>query len=289
MLTYDSTITARKFYFAWEDIFGGSNNEFTDLVTSVEGVECSGAGETCDTGKPGACAVGVSGARTAALGCEAITGAQPESCDGVDNDCNGAIDDGATCDGGKLCRDGACVGPCSQAIEFPCVGGAVCDEASGLCIDPNCASGGCAKSCDGVVCPHGQECLQGSCVDLCRRVSCGGGEVCVRGVCVAGCNRCDGIVCGNGLRCGDGGQCVDASCASACAAGSFCKSGSCVPACDGARCPDGQSCRAGACVSGDAESGRGHAGAAEPAAGARRSAANAVSRRGRRARCRSRS
>src|SRR5262249_14345308 len=47
LLVYDSRITPRKFYFTWEDINGGSNNDFTDLVTGVEGVECAGGGASC--------------------------------------------------------------------------------------------------------------------------------------------------------------------------------------------------------------------------------------------------
>ena len=47
LLIYDSQIFSDNFYFAWEDIFGGSNNDFTDLVTSVS---CSNgaAGEAGD-------------------------------------------------------------------------------------------------------------------------------------------------------------------------------------------------------------------------------------------------
>lgn len=48
-----------EFYFAWQDIFGGSNNDFSDLITSVEGVECSDGGEACDTGQPGICEHGI--------------------------------------------------------------------------------------------------------------------------------------------------------------------------------------------------------------------------------------
>src|SRR5437764_581961 len=42
LLAYDSTLWPHKFYFAWEDLYaGGGNDDFADLVTSVDGVECS--------------------------------------------------------------------------------------------------------------------------------------------------------------------------------------------------------------------------------------------------------
>ena len=43
LLIYQSMITDSKFYFAWEDIKGGQNTDFTDLVTAVEGVSTSPA------------------------------------------------------------------------------------------------------------------------------------------------------------------------------------------------------------------------------------------------------
>src|SRR4029078_12564502 len=55
LLVYDSVVWERKFYFAWEDTYDSSNDDFTDLVTGVSGIECSGAGTACDTGMLGAC------------------------------------------------------------------------------------------------------------------------------------------------------------------------------------------------------------------------------------------
>jgi hypothetical protein len=41
----------------------------------------------------------------------ACSAAQPaaEICNGIDDDCNGTVDDGATCESGKVCKAGACV------------------------------------------------------------------------------------------------------------------------------------------------------------------------------------
>jgi hypothetical protein len=41
--------------------------------------------------------------------CQGGTGPQPETCDGKDNDCDGQIDNGATCPAGTGCADGECV------------------------------------------------------------------------------------------------------------------------------------------------------------------------------------
>ncbi|HEY8074249.1 MAG TPA: DUF4114 domain-containing protein, partial [Labilithrix sp.] len=82
-LVFDSKITARKFYFAWEDIYGGSNDDFTDLVTSVEGVECSGGGEMCDTGQPGRCGRGAKACKDGTLTCVGMLGPSTETCNGV--------------------------------------------------------------------------------------------------------------------------------------------------------------------------------------------------------------
>jgi hypothetical protein len=45
MLIYESRITEGKYYFAWEDLYSGFNNDFTDIVTSVESVDC-GSGKS---------------------------------------------------------------------------------------------------------------------------------------------------------------------------------------------------------------------------------------------------
>ncbi|MCB9750134.1 MAG: DUF4114 domain-containing protein [Myxococcales bacterium] len=47
LLIYPSVNNPRTYYFAWEDLLMGGDNDFTDLVTSVEGIDC--------VGWPGAC------------------------------------------------------------------------------------------------------------------------------------------------------------------------------------------------------------------------------------------
>ncbi len=262
LLVYDSVVTERKFYFAWEDTFNAANNDFTDLVTSVEGVECTGGGTPCETGMPGACARGVSRCEAGAVSCIPTFRGADERCDGLDNDCDGAIDDAATCDDpARICHLGACVPRCSLGSEFECpLVQERCDETSGLCVEPACMGvtcppgsvcrgGSCARECEGVVCPHALVCLLDACLDPCEGVTCALGESCLLGVCVPGCNQCNGLVCNGGANCDETtGACRDTSCATPCPAGTWCDRGTCRDACEGAVCPRGALCREGRCV-----------------------------------------
>ncbi|MCB1942446.1 MAG: hypothetical protein KDI53_10480, partial [Candidatus Accumulibacter sp.] len=69
----------------------GADNDCNGFVDDVEGV-----GERCSAGE-GACAVaGRVVCTPAGPRCDAVAGApSPEACDGVDNDCNGIVDDAA--------------------------------------------------------------------------------------------------------------------------------------------------------------------------------------------------
>ena len=176
LLVYQSHVFPEKFYFAWEDTYNSSSGNFTDFVSGVSGIHCSGGGALCDTGKEGVCGAGITQCSQGVLGCTQVFTPGPEQCNGVDDDCDGEIDVGAVCPPDQVCLNGACVPHCSDS-EFPCTGGTACDKASGLCIDAACKTASCAAGevctagvcrtpCDGVVCPRGQDCVRDACVDL---------------------------------------------------------------------------------------------------------------------------
>ncbi|MBL8612900.1 MAG: DUF4114 domain-containing protein [Myxococcales bacterium] len=259
LLVLDSKMASRKFYFAWEDIFGGSNNDFTDLVTSVEGVECSGGGLTCSTGQKGQCGEGLTACKAGKLECTGVFAGKAEACNGLDDDCDGQVDDGATCAApSEVCFQGRCVPKCGVG-EFKCGAGSQCDNGTGLCVDPSCVGvscpadkvcrkGACVAPCEGVTCPKGQRCVGDACVDLCKGVACTAGQVCKEGVCVAGCASCGGIGCAAPTSCdAASGACLDKSCAAPCPAGTVCESGQCKNRCAGVVCPGAQVCKDGEC------------------------------------------
>ncbi|MCA9628332.1 MAG: DUF4114 domain-containing protein [Myxococcales bacterium] len=260
LIVLQSEVWPSKFYFAWEDIYGGSNNDFTDFVAGVSGIQCSGGGLPCDASGQGACAQGITRCHGADLTCDPLFEATGEACNGIDDDCNGEVDDDASCPPNEVCQYGKCAPSCSSG-EFPCSTGRECEESSGLCVDAGCVDkdcapgdvctqGECRAACAGVVCPASQDCIADRCVDLCDAVVCAAGQQCRRGQCFDGCNQCGGISCELPLRCdGDTGACRDPSCDPACTEGTRCDQGSCVDACEGVSCPPGQVCSLGQCRS----------------------------------------
>jgi hypothetical protein len=263
-LIYPSTVHENTFYLAFEDWGGASaapstwynDGDFNDQVFRITGVACPGSGAACDTGKPGICQPGLTECVAGGtLDCKPQLEPTDESCDGLDNDCDGDIDNGDLCPTGQVCDRGTCVTRCSDLADT-CESTEVCSDA-GYCVDAACADvtcdagkkctgGECHAPCEGVVCPASNVCLAGRCADPCVGVTCGNGRVCDRGVCVP---TCDCQVCGAGLECATDGRCVPEGCAGKeCASGEACVAGSCVDACDGAACPTGEKCTSGACV-----------------------------------------
>jgi MYXO-CTERM domain-containing protein len=267
-LIYASTKTPNAYYVCFEDgptsSTGWSNDgDFNDDVYFITGISCQGGGQPCDTGKPGICAAGLTQCSANGTTCQELNPpATSETCNGLDDDCNGQTDEGAPCPPGKVCDHGTCVASC-QGGEFPCPAGLTCSS-DGHCIDPKCVNvscpagqvcvaGTCKGPCDGITCPHPQVCRVGKCVDPCANVTCPSGQVCDQGVCVSSC-ACQ--PCGTGQTCeSKSGQCIDPACSSVtCAAGTYCMAGNCVDDCAGAMCPSGQTCSAGKCIQ-DADAG----------------------------------
>ena len=265
LITYNSVTHPNSFYFAWEDLLSGGDNDFEDLLTRVEGIQCTGGGDPCDTGFDGQCSFGTMQCRNGVLECVENELPGTESCNGVDDDCNGSIDEGDLCTGDEICYQGKCVPPCGSG-EFTCPPSLVCND-DGICVDPACETvtcgdgelcvdGACKGWCDGVQCPHGQVCRVGVCADPCDGVTCDADYYCDMGVCVirCSCGQCPaGDVCDETID-----ECVSDGCVGmSCQAGTHCEGGACVDDCLGATCPAGTTCEQGQCVPADADAGTG--------------------------------
>jgi MYXO-CTERM domain-containing protein len=262
---YASKNTPNAYYLAFEDGNFGSNpnnfgndGDFNDDVFFLTGLTCAGGGQPCDTGKPGICGPGLTECTANGIVCKGQSAPAPmESCNGVDDDCNGATDEGDLCPVDFLCIQGSCQPKCNKG-EFVCPDGLVCD-AGGVCVDPACANvtcpmgkaciaGVCKAPCDDVKCPFPQDCRVGVCVDPCDGVQCDAGQVCELGVCIT---RCDCSPCVAGKACDmANGHCEIPACVGkSCPMGQHCDAmGACVDNCMDAMCPTGQLCMMGQCI-----------------------------------------
>ena len=256
LLIYNSTVTAQAFYFGWEDLLSGGDNDFDDLTTFVTGISCAGGGGKCQTGTPGVCGDGTLQCQSGVLQCLPLVGPSNETCDGFDNDCNGSVDDGDICPAGKVCDNGNCVPKCGDG-EFVCDGDEVCDPGKGLCVDPQCVGvscptgtkcikGMCKDPCNGVACPQGQACIAGNCIDPCLAITCDDNQVCEDGACV---DKCQCAGCPPANQCQGSGLCLPDACVNVtCPAGQYCiADGTCADACTNVVCPTGQVCQQGPC------------------------------------------
>lgn len=269
---YASKNIPNAYYIAFEDGSMGStpasfNNDgdYNDDVYLLTGLTCSGGGQPCDTGLPGACSPGVTQCSANGTTCKGLGAAGAETCNGLDDNCDGTPDEGAICPTDFVCDKGACVKACTSG-EFVCPSTLVCNG-GGYCVDPACKdvvcesgkvciAGVCKGPCEGVTCPYPQTCLGSGCVDPCAGVMCDMGQICEKGACITSCTCAP---CAAALACDSmSGACEDPTCVNVpCGAGTHCAAGVCVDNCAGAVCPTGQECAMGQCVAAMGSTGSG--------------------------------
>ena len=169
-LVYTSPNTANRFYFGFEDLFRGGDNDFEDMLIRVTGLtppctpqaevcdgidnDCdglvdgadpsvTGVGEacTCDglgiscVGGPrfGQCQTGTTACVAAAIVCQSTVAPSAEVCDGRDNNCNNIIDDNPS--GLGAACDGTDADVCPEGRIVCTAGALACDDNTGANVE----------------------------------------------------------------------------------------------------------------------------------------------------------
>lgn len=155
-LLYKSKKDPLVFYFGFEDLYRGGDNDFEDMFVKVTGLlaPCTPSAEICDNkdnncdglvdnnpvdagGECGAtdvgeCSYGTFVCQGGALVCSGYKGPVPELCNGLDDDCDSMTDENAA-GAGMVC--GNDTGECSYGAQ-QCIGGVlVCLGGKGTALE----------------------------------------------------------------------------------------------------------------------------------------------------------
>jgi Notch-like protein len=229
-LVYTSKKTTDRFYFGFEDLFRGGDNDFEDMLTQVTGLTppcvpqtevcdgidndcdglvdandptlagvnaactCNGVGLTCQGGnRQGACQTGVTVCTAATLSCQSTVSPTTESCNGVDDNCNGTVDDNPT--GAGVACDGTDGDACNEGVTTCTSGTLTCGDTSSTNVE---TCNGLDDDCDGQTDegnPGGGVACDGADGDLCAE----GITTCTNGAIACSDNSTTNVETCNGL------------------------------------------------------------------------------------------
>ncbi|MBU1382068.1 SUMF1/EgtB/PvdO family nonheme iron enzyme [Myxococcota bacterium] len=198
----------------------GLDNNCNGLVDEPDEIaEDPDVGAPCGDGE-GVCEPGQYECIDGNLICVGAVEPTSEICNGIDDDCNGNIDEGDICPVNEICYNADCRHLCNPEDEHPCAAGYSCIEVTigegteNLCY-PQLAP------CNGVYCASDEVCRDDECVNPCEPDPCENWEMCVV-------NRYAGQV---GHENEPEYRCTDISCSAAgrsCPTGEFCIDHECI-------------------------------------------------------------
>ena len=164
-----------------------------------------------------------------------------ETCDGLDNDCDGGTDE-ATCDDGNPCTVDTCAG--AAGCTYVPADGAACDDGNACTVGDLCKYGQCKPG--PVLCDDGNVCTSDSCDPKSGCVHADAGAACDDGYpcSIDACDAVKGCGYGGQVDCDDDNACTDDACDPKIGCVNALRTGSCD---DGNVCTLSDTCKDGQC------------------------------------------